>query len=88
MKVLVITAAREQKINANLLNILTAASAISDQCTVMVIGKADCSAISQYQCVHKVLNLPDIQHEQNLASYVAQSLAAICTNESTGLLIT
>ena len=80
MKVLVITAARVQKINDNVFNVLTAASQISPQCEVMVIGDADCSLLSQQAGVAKIIHLADIDRAQDLASHLARPLAQICRN--------
>ena len=80
MKVLVITSARQQRVNANLANVLMAASVINAKCDVVVIGAADCSPITKYSCVAKVIHWSDVEPVQNLASLLGQPLATICQN--------
>ena len=53
MKILVIASAKNGQINANLVNVLTAASKIYAKCDVLVIGSADLTALSNLSCVGK-----------------------------------
>ena len=45
MKILVITSAKAQKLNDNLLNVLSAAKRINGHCDVLILGSADYSSI-------------------------------------------
>ena len=80
MKILVIASAKNGQINANLANVLTAASKIHAKCDVLVIGSADLTALSNLSCVGKILHLNAIVDEQNLASSVAKLVANIAKN--------
>ena len=80
MKILVIASAKNGQINANLANVLTAASKIHAKCDVLVIGSSDLTSLSKLACIGKILHLNSIVDEQNLASSVAKLVANIAKN--------
>ncbi len=82
MKILVIAHAKNGQINSNVANVLTAAGKISAHCDVLLIGKADVAELSKLECVSKVLNFNALIDEQNLSSYVANTVAGIVKNYS------
>lgn len=80
MKVLVITAAKNQQINANLAAVITAANKISSQCDIVVIGAAECQMLANLACVQKVICWNDITPANGLAAALASGIAALAKN--------
>lgn len=77
MKVLVITSAKEQKLNDNLLNVLSAAKRINGHCDVLILGNADYSSIQELQIVEKIMLFNNVTDANNLATLLATNLAEI-----------
>lgn len=77
MKVLVITSAKEQKLNDNLLNVLSAAKRINGHCDVLILGNADYSSIQELQIVEKIMLFNNVTDTNNLATLLATNLAEI-----------
>ena len=77
MKVLVITSAKEQKLNDNLLNVLSAAKRINGHCDVLIVGSADYSSIQELKIVEKIMLFNNVTDANNLATLLASNLAEI-----------
>jgi electron transfer flavoprotein alpha subunit len=80
MKVLVITSAKAQKLNDNLLNVLTAAKRINGHCDVLILGKADYSSIQELKIVEKIMLFNNVTDATNSATLLAANLAEIVKN--------
>lgn len=77
MNVLVVAFAKNNKLNNNLANVITAANQITSACDVLVIGASDVSIAAQYQGVSRVLHWANIADNNilavNVASYIADT---------------
>lgn len=80
MKVLVITSAKAQKLNDNLLNVLSAAKRINGHCDVLILGGADYSSIQELKIVEKIMLFNNVTDANNLATLLAANLAEIVKN--------
>lgn len=76
-KVLVITIARNKQVNPNVLNVINAATQISQSVNVLVIGDGDASVIQSLNGVSKILQCTNIQEEDKLAVNIVPMVAAI-----------
>lgn len=77
MKVLIITLARNNQVNPNLANVITAAHKISNSCDIFVLGSADLSNVVSYSGVASVYHAKNLTANDLLASNLTQSLAEI-----------
>jgi electron transfer flavoprotein alpha subunit len=80
MKILVITSAKAQKLNDNLLNVLSAAKCINGHCDVLILGSADYSSIQELKIVEKIMLFNNMTDANNLATLLADNLAEIVKN--------
>lgn len=80
MKILVITSAKAQKLNDNLLNVLSAAKRINGHCDVLILGSADYSPIQELKIVEKIMLFNNVTDANNLATLLAANLAEIVKN--------
>lgn len=80
MKTLVITSTKNQQLNDNLMNILSAARQIHSRCDVLVIGDTNCDELSRLAVVDKVLHLAEIKDQENMANFLANGLTKIVNN--------
>ncbi|MBX9598611.1 MAG: electron transfer flavoprotein subunit alpha/FixB family protein [Burkholderiales bacterium] len=80
MKVLVITFAKEQKLNDNLLNVLSAAKRINRHCDVLILGNADYSRVQELKIVEKIMLFNNVTDATNSATLLASNLAEIVKN--------
>lgn len=77
MKVLIIALARNNQINPNLANVLTAAHKISSVCDVLVLGAADLSKVTSYSGITSIYHAANLTSNDLLASNLTESLANI-----------
>ena len=80
MKILVITSAKAQKLNDNLLNVLSAAKRINGHCDVLILGNADYSSIQELKIVEKIMLFNNVTDATNSATLLAGNLAEIVKN--------
>lgn len=80
MKILVITSAKAQKLNDNLLNVLSAAKRINGHCDVLILGSASYSPIQELKIVEKIILFNRVADANNLATLLAANLAEIVKN--------
>ena len=80
MKILVITSAKAQKLNDNLLNVLSAAKRINGHCDVLILGRADYSSIQELKIVEKIMLFNNVTDATNSATLLAGNLAEIVKN--------
>lgn len=80
MKILVITSAKAQKLNDNLLNVLSAAKRINGHCDVLILGSADYTPIQELKIVEKIMLFNNVTDANNLATLLAANLAEIVKN--------
>lgn len=75
MKVLIIALARNNQINPNLANVVTAAHQITSSCDVLVLGDADLSNAVSYSGVSSIYHVVNLTANDLLASNLTESLA-------------
>lgn len=79
-KILIITIARNNQLNPNLANVVTAATQIAATTDILVIGDCDSSAVESLSAVNKILVCKNIGDDQKMAVNIAPIVANIAKN--------